>query len=112
MTEEEIREGNILIHKFMGRDDEAFYKVSEYENGYHAMSDFVPGKHLCYHRSWDLLMEVVEKCRSTKAFNDIVVIKDIHGTDTIIQGLYTQDIGLVYKGINKFIKWHNQQKKK
>lgn len=115
MSEEEIREGNILIHKFMGRDDEALYKVSEYENGYHAMSDFIPGKYLCYHKSWDLLMEVIKKIESLQfqfwigKYGTTITSERIGNWEINEKG---EKSDALYKAIIKVIKSHNQQKKK
>ena len=52
-----------------------------------------------YHKSWDWLMPVVNKCFKTG--------DDTHQWDNIMDTIFTCDINIVYAQVVEFIKEHN-----
>ena len=54
---------------------------------------------LQYHKSWDWLMPVVNKCFKTG--------DDTHQWDNIMDTIFTCDINIVYAQVVEFIKEHN-----
>ena len=80
---------NKLIAKFMG---------AEFENEYqYAKHNWMSEDYLKYHRSWDWLMPVVEKCLTTGDRQHFV----------INDALLTCNIEEVYKAVVEFIKTYN-----
>ena len=61
---------------------------------------------LKYHSSWDWLIPVVEKIQSVNNEIKGKNYKD-YSQKTIIEGLLTINIDIVYKGVVEFIKWYN-----
>jgi hypothetical protein len=93
-------------------DEEMEFIFADYaETEKYLDSSYIEIKNLKYHSSWDWLMPVVKKIRSTEEFNSIIVIPEDFGDNNMIAGLYTQDIDKVYKGVVEFIQWYNKNKK-
>lgn len=107
MTQKEITEGNKLIAEFIGwweepgqygswykKDDTAIYVAYSIHNNY-------PHQDLPFHRSWDWLMPVVEKCYSSQ---------DDGYMDTLCEKFDFFYIEPMYNAVIKYIKWYNENK--
>lgn len=111
MTQEEIKEANKLIAKFVG-------KSRMYET-----SDDVFYAHLKYHKDWNALMPVVEKIAkiddekysvsisSVGLWTCFINRDDISESEIVSYGGYEPMILNVWKSVVQFIKWHNTQPK-
>jgi len=67
-----------------------------------------PDYELRYHKNWNWLMEVVEKCLIGEAEHyDEKANKAI---SEIYESLCNINISATYKSVVEFIKWHNEQK--
>jgi hypothetical protein len=132
MKEKEILENNKLIAEFMG------YKINEDLNfsipttepfwngsnigewGYHDKKDnYSIGEwNLCYNKSWDWLMPVVEKIENTHHYQDFIIggsrveIKSFSAFDDCFEKLIDEESKMeaVYVAIVEFIKWYNENK--
>jgi len=77
-------ENNKLIAEFMGMEDHQ--EMGEY---------FAPN----YHKSWDCLMSVLQKCRQEN---------QLEYFDKVYYALEECDINLTYKAVVEFIKQYNK----
>ena len=127
MSSEEILDGNILIHKFMGWNIEDVYNSvingkihilrSENKRAYTTINELSFTRH-CYHSSWDWLMPVVEKIEKI-IWNKIDLTEEviINGLscrmpikDDAFISIKNTKIEATYDCVVEFIKWHNNQK--
>lgn len=134
MTKKSILENNKLIAKFMNwtfHPEERDTGLEYIENTWSPPNSkkIYVLRELRFHKSWNLLMPVVEKIESLDKIDKRVyfkisggevfigVLKGIQGTE--YEFLYQENgyfenskINAVYKAVVEFIKWYNQNKNK
>lgn len=138
MSKEEIEKGNKIIAEFMGLEFKEVYGwVSTGTRSFWFQKDDVKLQHpidiLKYHKSWDWLMDVVEKIEETdcnvlirnfvrydkkenKKENCLITHFHIDDdTDEEVTQLFVDrnnnKLMSVYNCCIKFINWHNENKK-
>jgi len=108
METNEIVKGNTLIAKFLGVSEKVVIKYNK--------DPEIWSCNVKYHLSWEWLMPVVEKIESM-GFDVLIkgiscnVCRILEDNDPIISwvcGNRLDKIGLVYKTVIEFIKWHNK----
>ena len=135
MTEKEILERNKLIAEFMGgKTSDISNVVSGYQNIWlpkHGVCrwdtiDLGKGKILCYHKSWDWLMPVVEKIDGAcflgitwahiKTNGTEIVVHDLRNNENTFEcypKINTQEatkLSVTYNAVVRYIEWYNQNK--
>jgi hypothetical protein len=115
MMSKEIRSGNEVIAEFMElphanqTDNGTLYSHTDWEGGEWAYF----ADDLCYQKSWDWLMPVVEKIEgygfSVFIHNDGCYIKPTYyfGNFPAIGNIGDSKIGATYKAVLAFINWYN-----
>ena len=99
---ENIIENNKLIAEFMEYPKHKIDFVGKRLN-------FENSKHNTYHKDWNWLMKVVEKCLVGEAeYNEDEAKKAIR---EIYESLCNINISSVYNACVEFIKWYNEQNK-
>jgi hypothetical protein len=97
-------ENNKLIAEFMGETKQPFgFPQFGYIKTNGDWKDTFFDSELKFHKDWNWLMEVVEKCRDTdhyQAYTHYKPIMDMIGTLDILN---------VYQAVVEFIKWHNEK---
>lgn len=129
---EKISEGNKLITEYMGYQYEigagtqpsGWYKLIRSD-----ITDMEYREYLCrndsaikYHKSWDWLMQVVEKIEETTPYKINILECDCEIYSMVSDGFITHKnsvidksrdtkIEAVYEAIVDFIEWYNRKKK-
>lgn len=108
MKEEEIIEGNRLIAKFLGYQ----FKIDDnFKYPYFIVHGNVFFENeLSYHRSWDILMPVVEKIAETRRY---AIIDEVPEDEwwvyvNLIYLKITTSILSVWQAVVEYIKWYNE----
>ncbi len=125
MSENEIKENNKLIAKFMGWTVEknCFSKTEKYGDKLQNERG-LSVKNRDYHSDWNLLMQVVEKIEDSESISFPLITFRIQGRYSNIsvaregENLYGLDknvtgkskIDSVYISIIHFLKWYNAQR--
>jgi hypothetical protein len=111
-TEQEIKDGNILIALFMGLDASAETIKGEPV----VRGKIIGGLNMCrlsnmdYHTSFDWLMTVVNKIHGMYLADKIDLIAYSSATRSNLFGLYiTADIESVWSEVVSFITWYREQ---
>ncbi len=120
MTKDEIIENNKLIAKFMGAKKTTNCNNNELWIPKQSVCkintiDLGRGQIICYHKSWDWLMPVVDKIRDIK--NECKLSnKDVYNRKDRGFGLYgnkflvNTNFNYTYSGVIEFIKWYSENK--
>lgn len=111
MSEQEIKDGNILIANFMG------FPATREELTLSGKRKFkIVDRKLEYHTSWNWLMDVVEKIEGyddhrVTIFRRCCDIEEVYSTEDSIVEITAQEtkIEATWMAIVKFIKWHNEK---
>lgn len=126
LTEEQIIEWNMLLARFMGGKDKTEKAIGIPDKHlwlpFHGICRFDTiqvgkGPTLQYHRSWDWLMDVVEKIESlgyeaqiTSSWSAIL----LHNSAIYLVNIYSVDgpnkLTATYRAIVEFVKWYNNRK--
>ena len=100
-------ESNRLIAEFMGAHSYNKRELFVPIHGicYHDTIELGRGKVLKYHKSWDWLMPVVEKCLIGEAESPERLISNIY------ENICTLSLNSTYNACIEFIEWYNLQSK-
>jgi hypothetical protein len=89
---------NTIIDKFMG--SEGKYISHKDRWGGEVWGSYIPN---CYHSDWNLLINVVKKCKALQDSSSKNLIADIY------DALYNTDINMLHNTCLLFIKWYNDK---
>lgn len=112
MTEQEISDGNRIIAEFMGAkpckqhpNTQLFLKIKDNKNPslqyWHLLK---------YHKSWDWLIPVIDKIRSSKYYLDYYLSNLGQFNDGI--HINTKFISSTFESVVEYLKWYNSIKNK
>jgi hypothetical protein len=101
---------NADISEFMGEQLDPLTVISESTKGRELWAELsrremttnVPP----YHVSWDWIIPVVKKIRSTPEYNGFNVKTEEFNDGKIVIGLHTQNIEMLHDGVTEFIEWY------